>query len=315
MVQQNHIQTFNMDLNNKIFTELISEQEEPPKGRKTSPLVDAITNRHPITFYYSGPRETVLSGVRVRAEAVAMGLSKGGNVIVRAFVLPPSVSKKGFKSKRTQSGSEIPANHWRTFRVDRMSNIKVITDSVFNEKRPGYNEGPESKQGPMVTTYVTSNWTDTPEIKKPEPVVKTVEPKVAPEQPTDGLPQPKVDDKPTQTPEEEPKDFSKEVFNNLQNNVKDVNGEKTITTQDFQNSSNELYKLKEKDWSENQRQLGKNVNPGSGTRRRFEMSSKTELSDLLSKNNIKINDNDTPEIEDTTELQESINRIKTLMFG
>jgi hypothetical protein len=303
-----------MNLINQIFTEVISEQEQPPKGRKTSPLVDAITNRHPITFYYSGPKETVLSGVRVRAEAVAMGLSKGGNVIIRAFVLPPSVSKKGFKPKRTQNG-EIPANHWRTFRVDRMSNIKVITDVVFNEKRPGYNEGPESKQGPMVTTYVTSNWTDTPEIKKPEPVVKSVEPTIEPKQPEDTLPQPKVDDKPTPTPQEEPKDFSKEVFDSLQKNLKDVNGEKTITTQDFQNSSNELYKLKEKDWIENQRQLGKNINPGSGTRRRFEMSSKSELSDLLSKNNIKINDNDTPEIEDTTELQESIKRIKTLMFG
>ena len=39
------------------------------------------------------------------------------------------------------------------------------------------------------------------------------------------------------------------------------------------------------------------------------------VSNLLSKNNIKVSDEVNPEVEDTTDLQESINRIKTLMFG
>jgi hypothetical protein len=64
-----------------------------------------------------------------------------------------------------------------------------------------------------------------------------------------------------------------------------------------------------------QKQIGKNTNPGEGTRRRFEMSSKSDLSNLLSKNNIKVSDEVDNEIEDVTDLQESINRIKTLMFG
>jgi hypothetical protein len=84
---------------NKIFFKIIEEQSVP-KGKKSNTLVSAITNRNPITFYYTGPKEpskdSVKSGVRIRAEAVAMGLSKGGNVIVRAYVQPPSVSKKGF---------------------------------------------------------------------------------------------------------------------------------------------------------------------------------------------------------------------------
>lgn len=295
-----------MDLN-KILTNLIGEQEVP-KGKKSNTLVSAITNRNPITFYYTGPKEpskdSVKPGVRVRAEAVAMGLSKGGNVIVRAYVQPPSVSKKGYSK-----------TNWRTFRIDRMSNLQILQDETFDITRPGYREGAESKNGPMVTTYVTSDWDETPEVKKQEvsPKEPTPTPKQKPLKQT--LPQPKPEEKPSPTPQEEPKDFSGEIFNKLQNNVKDVNGEKTINTQDFQTASGELYKLKEKEWVDSQKQLGKNINPGEGTRRRFEMSSKTELSNLLSKNNIKVSDDVNNDADDTTDLQESIKRIKTLMFG
>lgn len=307
MGQQRLIPIFNMDLN-KILTNLISEQDIP-KGQKSNTLVKAITQRHPITFYYTGPKEpskdSVKPGVRVRAEAVAMGLSKGGNVIIRAYVAPPSVSKKGYNK-----------TNWRTFRVDRMSNLQVVGGDTFN-KRPGYKEGSESDRGPMVTTYVTTNWSETPETEKPEVPSPTTEPLPEPEiEPTtEPLPEPKPDEKPTAVPQEQPKDFSQEVFNRLQSNIKDVNGEKIINTQDFQNFSTELYGLKEKEWKDIQKQLGKNINPGEGTRRRFEMSSKSELSNLLSKNNIKVSDQEPEEIETDTNLQESINRIKTLMFS
>lgn len=297
-----------MDLN-KIFSKIIGEQEVP-KGKKSNTLVSAITNRNPITFYYTGPKEpgrdSVKSGVRVRAEAVSMGLSKGGNVIIRAYVQPPSVSKKGYSK-----------TNWRTFRVDRMSNLQIQQDETFDVTRPGYKEGAESDRGPMIKTYVTSNWSKTPEVKKQETPPPTTTPQPKPEvKPTkEPLPQPKTDEKPSATPQEQPKDFSGEVFNKLQSNIKDVNGEKVINTQDFQNASDELYNLKQKEWVDTQKQIGKNTNPGEGTRRRFEMSSKSELSNLLSKNNIKVSDEVNDEIEDTTDLQESINRIKTLMFG
>lgn len=295
-----------MDLN-KIFSTIIGEQEVP-KGKKSNTLVNAITNRNPITFYYTGPKEpskdSVKSGVRVRAEAVAMGLSKGGNVIVRAYVQPPSVSKKGYSK-----------TNWRTFRVDRMSNLQILQDETFDITRPGYKEGAESDKGPMVTTYVTADWSKTPEIKKQETPPPTPEPKPKVKPTKEPLPQPKSDEKPSPTPQEEPKDFSGEIFNKLQNNVKDVNGEKIITTQDFQSASDELYKMKQSDWVNSQKDLGKNTNPGEGTRRRFEISSKTELSNLLSKNNIKVSDDINNEVEDESSLQESINRIKTLMFG
>jgi hypothetical protein len=293
---------------NKIFSKIIREQEVP-KGKKSNTLVNAITNRNPITFYYTGPKEgkdSVKSGVRVRAEAVAMGLSKGGNVIIRAYVQPPSVSKKGYSK-----------TNWRTYRVDRMSNLKIQQDETFDVTRPGYKQGAESDKGPMIKTYVTTNWTETPEVKKQEtpPPTATPQPKPTVKPSKEPLPQPKTDEKPSAVPQEQPKDFSGEVFNKLQGNAKDVNGEKVVTTQDFENASTELYKMKEKEWIDSQKQIGKNINAGEGTRRRFEMSSKSELSNLLSKNNIKVSDEVNNEVEDTTDLQESIKRIKTLMFG
>jgi cell division septation protein DedD len=298
-----------MDLN-KIFSKIIGEQEVP-KGKKSNTLVNAITNRNPITFYYTGPKEppkdSVKSGVRVRAEAVAMGLSKGGNVIIRAYVQPPSVSKKGYNK-----------TNWRTFRVDRMSNLQILQDETFDVTRPGYKEGSESNKGPMATTYVTSNWDKTPDVNKqetpPPTPTATPQPKPTVKPSKEPLPQPKTDEKPLPTPEETPKDFSGEIFNKLQNNIRDINGEKIINTQDFENASVELYKMKEKEWVDSQRQVGKNTSPGEGTRKRFEMSSKSELSNLLSKNNIKVSDVVDGEDLNTTNLQESIIRIKTLML-
>jgi hypothetical protein len=294
---------------NKIFSNFLEEQEVP-KGKKSNTLVSAITNRNPVTFYYSGPKkpakDSVKPGVRIRAEVVAMGLSKGGNVIVRAYVQPPSVSKKGFSK-----------TNWRTFRVDRMSNLQILQDETFDITRPGYKEGAESDRGPMVKTYVTSDWTKTPEVKKPEEPQPTATPEPRPEvKPSkEPLPQPKTDDKPSPIPQEEPKDFSNVILDKIQPNIKTVNGEKIINTQDFENASVDLYKMKEKEWADAQKQIGKNINPGQGTRRRFEMSAKSELTNLLTKNNIKVSDNNTDEIQVDNNLQESINRIKTLMFG
>jgi hypothetical protein len=278
------------------IVKILSEQSI--SGRKTKPLVDAIKNRNPVTFYYSGPtkpeKDSVKKGVRIRAEVVAMGLSKGGNVIVRAYIQPPSVSKKGYSK-----------TNWRTFRVDRMSNINVLTNETFDTKRPGYKEGSESNSGPMVTTYVTSNWSKTPEVKPKEtpPPSKPVDEPVK-----EPLPQPKVDDKPSPTPKPQ-KDNVGDVFKTL--TPKEIDGKKTITTQEYENAVKDLYKRKETEWKDTQRELGKNLLPGEGTRKRFELDSNKELSDLLKNNNIVVTD----EIINQNEpLQENLKRIKSLML-
>ena len=292
--------------------------EQSLSGKKTKPLVDAIKNRNPVTFYYSGPTKpdkiSVKRGVRVRAEVVAIGLSKKGNVIVRAYVQPPSVSKKGFKDKevtdiKTGQKKIVPANNWRTFIVDRMTNISVLTDETFDNKRPGYKEGSESSKGPMVTTYVTTDWTKTPEVKQKE--VPTPQPQ-SPEKPSkEPLPQPKIDDKPTATPQPQ-KDNLGDVFKTLQ--PKDIDGQKFVSTQDYQKAVGNLYKKKEEEWKSTQRELGKNQSPGEGTRKRFDLESNKELSDLLKKNNITVSDNFTEPENQMEPIQETIMRIKTLML-
>ena len=191
-----------MSFTNTIFK--ILEEQNILKTTKTKPIVDAIKNRKKIDFYYSGPRkgrDSVKSGKRESAELVAIGLSKRGNLIVRAYVDTPSVSKKGFEK-----------TNWRTFMVSRMSDVK-ISDEKFDQKRPDYEEGADNS---MSVTYVTSDWTNKPEVKKPRIVkskpevpsaIATTEPTpsveptttttTTPEEPkTTELPQPKTQTKP-----------------------------------------------------------------------------------------------------------------------
>ena len=190
-----------MNFKEMFFT--VIEEQNILKTSKTKPIVDAIKNRNKISFYYTGPqkpkRNSVKPGNRIDAEAVALGLSKKGNLVVRAYVKPPSVSKKGFDK-----------TGWRTFMVSRMGDLK-ISDEKFDQKRPDYKEGDDRS---MSVTYVTTDWTSKPEVKKPR-IVKpkpsvplatattqptpSVEPTTTttPEEPkTTELPQPKTQTKP-----------------------------------------------------------------------------------------------------------------------
>jgi hypothetical protein len=186
-----------MIINNTFFE--ILEEQNILKTTKTKPIVDAIKNRKKISFYYSGPRkpkkDSVKPGYRVKAEAVALGLSKKGNLIIRAYVQPPSTTKTGFAK-----------GGWRTFMVGRMASVQ-ITDDKFDDKRPNYKEGDDSS---MTVTYVTADWTKQPKETKPEekpqpvqePTVQTPKPEVKPTEPKpEELPQPKPTTKPEPKPE------------------------------------------------------------------------------------------------------------------
>ena len=303
-----------MKINDIIFG-LIEEQNIIGTS-KTKPIANAIVKRHPITFYYSGPRKpkknSVKAGKRIKAEAVALGLHKNsGNLIVRAYVQPPSVSKKGFEK-----------HGWRTFLVNRMSNVEINTNETFDVKKPLYKEGDDKSMNP---TYVTSLWTDRPEIK-PTELPKQTEPTKEPEKKPEELPQPKPEKKPEKKPEElpqpkpekkpskEPEFISKskfdvDVYNSLKSKIKDIEGEKSISKLDYENSVNDLYKKKEREWIDNQRQIGGNTKPGEGTRNKLKNDSKLELDKLLSNDKVNISDNN-----DQIKLDESIKRIKTLIF-
>ena len=277
-----------MSLNNTIFK--IIEEQNILRTSKTKPIVDAIKNRNKISFFYTGPnkpaKDSVKPGKRINAEAVALGLSKKGNLVVRAYVQPPSVSKKGFNK-----------TGWRTFMVGRMSDLRV-SDEKFDQKRPDYKEGDDRS---MSVTYVTTDWTNKPEVKKPR-IIKPTEPKpsktpteptkpeptptepeVSPEEPkTTELPQPKPEVKPEPTP---------------QNTV---------------DKSKELYKAKEADWKNKQKEVGGNTKPGQGTRERFKKEVEKELPQPKQTEKPVAN----PEEDDENKkLQESIKNIKRLMFS
>lgn len=155
--------------------EIIEEQYDILKTSKNRPLVDAIVNRHPITFYYTGPRKpkkkSVKAGYRVKAEAVALGANKHtGNLVLRAYIDDPSKSKRGTP---TRVGKEKSNYGWRTFLVARMSNIQVAKDETFNVIRDKYNGGKDDAS--MSKTYVKTDFSTTPpkpkigDTKKPEP--------------------------------------------------------------------------------------------------------------------------------------------------
>lgn len=169
------------------FLEDIIEEQNYPilKISRNRPLVDAIVNRHPITFYYSGPRKpkkkSVKAGYRVKAEPVAMGAHKTtGNLLVRAYIDDPSASKRGTPSK---VGKEKSNYGWRTFLASRMSNVQILKDETFDTIRDKYNDGEDDKS--MSVTYVKTDFSTTPprprigDTKKPETTTTTttVEPK------------------------------------------------------------------------------------------------------------------------------------------
>ena len=188
---------------NKVIEHIIVEADNILKTTSNKPIVDAIKNRRKITFDYYGPRkpkkDSVKPGKRIKVEPVAMGLSKRGNLIIRAWVEPPSVSKTGFGK-----------GNWRTFMLARTKNVE-ITDETFDSKRPQYKEGDDKS---MSVTYVTSDWTKTPKIKKEkkpapqptptkpiekpevEPTTTVTKPEVKPEPQKQELPQPKPEVKP-----------------------------------------------------------------------------------------------------------------------
>lgn len=276
---------------NKIIFEILEEQSIL-KTTRTKPIVDAIKNRKKITFYYSGPRkpkkDSVKAGYRVKAEVVALGLSKKGNLVMRAYVQPPSTSKKGF------------AKHgWRTFMLSRMSGTE-ITDEIFNEKRPGYKEGNDNG---LSVTYVTTDWTSKPDVKKPEtvrkepttkptkqvePSIEKPEPKVEPK--TTELSQPKPEVKPSKEPTQSPEE----------------------PNQDIKDKQKELYNKKQSEWIDKQKEIGGNVNPGQGTRSRFSKEVEKEIPQPKPEEKPSVNPEDNN--DEDKNLQENIKRIKSLML-
>jgi cell division protein FtsN len=188
-----------MKLIKDIYRFLVKEQKIPAtlnsNRNRPGSIANAIKKRNPVSFFYNGPRGTVQPGKRYKAEMVAMGLSKKGNMIVRAWVEPPSRSKTGFEK-----------GHWRTFMVARMNQIEIFDQETFDQKRPGYKEGDDNS---MTVTYVTSDWSTTPQPEPQQPEPQQPEPQQQePSQPEPqsvepqavNLPQPEPENRPSMEP-------------------------------------------------------------------------------------------------------------------
>ena len=88
----------------------------------------SIEQRQVCSIYYEGD-EPGGRGLR-EIEPVALGRSKAGNLVLRAW------DREG--SSHTAYIGEQPLPSWRLFRVDKITLYKPLRD-IFTEPKPGYN--------------------------------------------------------------------------------------------------------------------------------------------------------------------------------
>ena len=261
-----------MEILSEIVEQLLLEQENTLEV-----LRKAITERLPISIYYSGPPNEVREGQRIDIEPIVLGKNaKSGNSVIWAYVFK-GVSKRG-----------LPG--WKMFRVDRIKSAKYNNLGATNfdlEGLPGYEKGkaPDAMRSLSSVEIYSPYWFEDDEKFKAEP-----KPQAPPEQPDVKKPLPKAIPAP-KIVGTTPRDAVGKVYNELTPKIKDINGQKTISRKDYEEAINNLYHRKEDQFKVYQRQISGNQRPGQGTRSRFNQESKAEIDNLLSKDNIQISDN------------------------
>ena len=276
-----------------ITKSLFLEQQD---DSKLTLLRKSITERLPITINYKGPADEVVSGQRFDIEPIVLGKNaKSGNLVIWAYVFK-GVSKKG-----------LPG--WKMFRVDRIENVKInLGINPFKlTDLPGYQKGkaPNAMKSLSSVDIFSPYWF---EEYKNKPQGPNQPPPPQPKKINKILPPQPQDNEPIQNPEMDFKKYDIDAFNILKSKVKNINGERVISSLDFEDAVRDLYRKKEDDWKNYQRMITGNVRPGEGTRKRFDNTSKEELGKLLIKNNIKITNN----LQEP--LSEMIIRIKSLIY-
>lgn len=285
----------------EIAKQILLEQDD-----KLSVLRKAIGERLPVTINYTGPSDEVESGERLDIEPVVLGKnSKSGNLVIWAYVFK-GVSKKG-----------LPG--WKMFRIDRIVSADLNPDAEKFElgSLPGYQKGkaPSAMRSLTDVEIFSPYWFEDDERFKPKPgpTPEPETPEVTPTAPETQI-QPQIEPQPEGEPLNQPEDipddqmrnFDDETFNEITPKIKDMNGQKFLTMNDYQIALDNLYHKKEDVWKNYQRKLSGNVRPGEGTRNRFSNLSKQELDNLLTNNGIKVT-------TQFNELSESIRRIKSLI--
>lgn len=267
-----------MAILSEIATDLLLEQDS-----KLETIRKAIGERIPLSIYYRGPKDEVREGQRIDIEPIVLGThAKSGNLVLWAYVFK-GISKKG-----------LPG--WKMFRLDRINSAKLNFD-VKNFKlgdMPGYERGkaPSAMKSLSKVEIFSPYWfedderfTATPkQFPSKRPTVPPKAPPVEPEVP------------PAERTIKKPSDISSKealgrIYNDLRAKIRDVNGQRVISTHEYQDALNNLYHSKEDEFKVYQRAIGGNERPGEGTRKRFTDTSKAEVDNLLSKDNVRISDN------------------------
>jgi len=257
-----------MEILSEIIDQLLLEQED-----KLEVLRKAITERLPISIYYSGPPDEVREGQRIDIEPIVLGKNaKSGNLVIWAYVFK-GISKRG-----------LPG--WKMFRVDRIKSARYNRLGAKNfelEDLPGYERGkaPDAMRSLSSVEIYSPYWF---EGEEPQPKPEAL-PAAPPEVPVAPEPQP------IQKPDISSKAALGRIYNDLRPQVRDINGQKIISKQDYDNAVNNLYHSKEQEFKVYQRNIGGNQRPGEGTRARFTNTSKSDIDNLLKKDNIQISDN------------------------
>jgi hypothetical protein len=267
-VQITHIQIlrFNMTVLYEIVNTLLLEQDS-----KLEIIRKAIMERIPLSIYYRGPANEVREGQRIDIEPIVLGKhAKSGNLVIWAYVFK-GISKRG-----------LPG--WKMFRLDRINSAKLnfnVKDFKL-DSLPGYERGkaPDAMKSLSSVEIFSPYWFEDQERLKVKPEIPPVKPEAVPPA-----------ERTIVKPEISSKESLRKIYNDLRDKTRDVNGQNIISTNDYQNALNNLSHAKEDEFKIYQRAISGNIRPGEGTRKRFTDTSKAEIDNLLSKDNIQISNN------------------------
>ena len=238
-----------------------------------STLRKSIGERIPVSIYYNGPPEEVREGQRIDIEPIVMGKNaKSGNLVIWAYVFK-GVSKKG-----------LPG--WKMFRVDRINSAKLNpSGNKFKlEELPGYVKGkaPGMMKSLSSVEIFSPYWFDSEEKYTPQP--QPVEVPADPEVPTTPPPRP-------ESPNDSPRSLATKVYGELEPQIQDQDGRRTLSKSDYNIALNNLSNYQKDQWLVHQRAISGNERPGTGTRDRFNNTSRFELDRILAQNNIDVDNN------------------------
>lgn len=269
-------------------TMLLIEQES-----KINVVRKAILEKLPLTINYQGPEGEVVSGTRTNIKPVVLGKHvTSGNLVIWAYT-EEGVSKKGLPN-------------WKMFRVDRIANANIdpnaepFTLNDINE----YQAGKALKSLSSVLIYSDaikdaykskfSAWQAAQRELQKTNLYKPGEKTRARfnkevRKDIDAILKKDFDDYQDTVPSNSPSTQDKNVvYSTLEPKMKDVNGQKTVSTMDYNNAIQDLYSRKLGQWQTYQREIGNSAKPQERTINKFNQQAKTEIDSLLQRNKISI---------------------------